>query len=388
MNNSLYFNFYSGVSGDMLLGSLIDLGVDIDILKKILNKIDKRLSIKTKNVSRGLNRCKQIEPVIPSSLDKSFNWDELKKFIECIKDDTKVYKNSIETIELIEKCESEVHNSVITTPHELGNFDTVFDIICFYKCIDVLKIDKLYHSGVPYSQGEIKISHGNVSSLAPVSLNIIKKLKIPIYTTKKNPNFEMCTPTGLSLLKNFNHNESINGVITNIGYGAGNKDFDDSSNSISVSWIINNDFDNLKIIETNIDDMSSEHIPYVFEKILDLGANDVWSQNILMKKGRPAFKISVLCHDNLVGDIVNILKNETSTFGVRIINVDRHAFERKIESVSTKYGKINIKLKMDSNEIIGIYPEYEDCKNLAKVHNIPLKVIFDEAVKQFNNLPR
>ena len=107
-----------------------------------------------------------------------------------------------------------------------------------------------------------------------------------------------------------------------------------------------------------------------------------------MKKGRPAFKISVLCHDNLVGDIVNILKNETSTFGVRIINVDRYAFERKIESVSTKYGNINVKLKMDSNKIIDVYPEYEDCKNLAKVHNIPLKVIFDEAVKQFNNLPR
>ena len=107
-----------------------------------------------------------------------------------------------------------------------------------------------------------------------------------------------------------------------------------------------------------------------------------------MKKGRPAFKISVLCSDSKVGDIVNILKTETSTFGVRVINVDRHAFERKIDLVSTKYGDINVKLKMDSNEIIGIYPEYEDCKNLAKVHNIPLKVIFDEAVKQFNNLPR
>jgi len=388
MNNSLYFNFYSGVSGDMLLGSLIDLGIDINILKKTLNKIDKKISINTKNVLRGLNHCKLIEPIIPKSLDKSFNWSDLKKFIECIKDEATVYKNSIETIDLIQKCESEVHYSDEAKPHELGNFDTVFDIVCFYKCLDVLKIDKLYHSGVPYSQGEIKISHGNVSSLAPVSLNIIKKLKIPIYTTKKNPNFEMCTPTGLSLLKNFNHNEGLNGTIINTGYGAGNKDFDHSSNSVSVSWIINNDLNNLKIIETNIDDMSSEYIPYVFEKILDLGANDVWSQNILMKKGRPAFKISVLCSDSKVGDIVNILKTETSTFGVRVINVDRYAFERKIDSVSTKYGDINVKLKMDSNEIIGIYPEYEDCKNLAKVHNIPLKVIFDEAVKQFNNLPR
>ncbi len=388
MNNSLYFNLNSGVSGDMLIGSLIDLGADIEILKKTLNKIDKGLSIKTKNVLRGLNRCKLVEPIIPKKLNKSFNWEELIKFAEDLKDEVLVYENLIQTINLIKKCESDVHSSDETKPHELGNFDTVFDIVCFYKCIEILNIKKLYHSGVPFSQGMIKISHGIVSSLAPVSLSIIKNLGIPIYTTMKNPNFEMCTPTGLSLLKNFNHNESISGTIKNIGYGAGNKDFDSYSNSISVSWIISNDVDNLKIIETNIDDMSAEYVPYVFEKILDSGANDVWSQNILMKKGRPAFKISILCYENLVGDIINILKKETSTFGVRIFDTDRQAFERKIESISTKYGDINVKLKLDSNEIIGVFPEYEDCKNLAKVHNIPLKVIFDEALKQFNNLPR
>ena len=388
MTNSLYFNLHSGVSGDMLIGSLIDLGANIEILKKTLNKIDKGLSIKTKNVVRGLNRCILIEPIIPKNLDKSFNWEELRKFVENLKDEVLIYENLIETIDLIKKCESDVHDSDTAKPHELGNFDTVFDIVCFYKCIEILNIKKLYHSGVPFSQGEIKISHGIVSSLAPVSLSIIKKLGIPIYTTRKNPNFEMCTPTGLSLLKNFNHNESAGGTIKNIGYGAGNRDFDSYSNSISVSWIINNDVDNLKIIETNIDDMSAEYLPYVFEKILDLGANDVWSQNILMKKGRPAFKISVLCQENLVGGIINILKKETSTFGVRIFNTDRQAFERKIEPISTKYGEINVKLKLDSNEIIGVFPEYEDCKNLAKVHNIPLKVIFDEALKQFNNLPR
>ena len=388
MNNSLYFNFYSGVSGDMLIGSLIDLGVDIEILRKTLNKIDKGISIKTKNVLRGVNHCKLVEPIIPKNLDKTFNWEDLRNFAEDLKDEVFVYENFLETIDLIKKCESDVHGSDAAKPHELGNFDTVFDIVCFYKCIEILNIKKLYYSGIPFSQGEIKINHGIVSSLAPVSLKIIKKLGIHVYTTTKNPNFEMCTPTGLSLLKNFNHNESISGTIQNMGYGAGKKDFKSSSNSIFVSWITSNDINNLKIIETNIDDMSAEFIPYVLEKILDLGANDVWSQNILMKKGRPAFKISILSPEDLVGDIINILKNETSTFGVRIFDTYRQAFERKIESISTKYGDINMKLKLDSNEIIGAFPEYEDCKNLAKVHNIPLKVIFDEALKQYSNLPR
>jgi len=388
MNNSLYFNFYSGISGDMLIGSLIDLGINTDILKKTLSKIDKGLSINTRKVLRGLNKCTLIEPVIPKSLDKIFNWNELKKFADYVKDEPKVYQNFIETIELIEKSELNVHASGSSKPHELGNFDTVFDIVCFYKCLEFLNIEKLYHSGLPFSQGQIKISHGIVSSLAPVSLDLIKKLQIPVYTTKNNPNFEMCTPTGISLLKNFSQDESISGIIKNIGYGAGNKDFDELSNSISVSLINNNNSRNLKIIETNIDDMSPEYIPFVFEKILDIGANDVWSQNILMKKGRPALKISVICPDNLVEPIVNIFKVETSTLGVRIFDINRKLFRRKIEIVSTKYGDINVKLKLDSNEIIGIYPEYEDCKNLAKVHNIPLKVIFDEALDNFNNLPR
>ena len=107
-----------------------------------------------------------------------------------------------------------------------------------------------------------------------------------------------------------------------------------------------------------------------------------------MKKGRPAFKISILCTNELVDKFIKILKKDTSTFGVRIYDVAREAFDRKIETVSTKYGDVKIKLKYDSGEIIGVHPEYEDCKNLAKVHNIPLKVIFDDAINQFNNLPR
>ena len=107
-----------------------------------------------------------------------------------------------------------------------------------------------------------------------------------------------------------------------------------------------------------------------------------------MKKGRPAYKISVLCEKKLNDKVTDLFKRETSTFGVRISDIKREAFDRRIETVTTKYGEINLKIKLDSGEVIGANPEYEDCKNLSKVHNIPLKVIFDEAINQFNNLPR
>ena len=387
--NSLYFNFYSGVSGDMLIGSLIDLGVELSALKEILGKIDDRLSFKVKKVKRGVNNCTLIKPEFPKELNKIFNWNELRNFGNFFKDEKFVYQNFNETIELLKKSEENVHNEVDTKPHELGNFDTVFDIVCFYKSLEYLGIENLYHSGIPFSQGEIEIDHGAVSSLAPVTLDLIKNLHIPIYTTKKNPNFEMCTPTGISLLKNFNQSDFAEGVISRIGYGAGTKDFKGSSNSVSVNLLSSSsDFKLLNILETNIDDMSPEFIPFVFEKILELGANDVWAQNILMKKGRPAYKISVLCEKKLNDKVTDLFKKETSTFGVRISDIKREAFDRRIETVTTKYGEINLKIKLGSGEIIGAYPEYEDCKNLSKVHNIPLKVIFDEAINQFNNLPR
>ena len=387
-SRSLYFNFYSGVSGDMLIASLIDLGVDPIVLKKILFKIDKKITFEIKKVKRGVNQCTLIKPIFPNGLNKNLNWSEIKDFGKLIKSENYVFKNFIETVELLETSEKEVHNDSNTEPHELGNFDTVFDIVCFYKCIEYLNVENLYYSGIPLNQGEIHIDHGSVSSVAPVSLNLIKKMRVNIYNSKKNPNFEMSTPTGITLLKNFNHSGSISGFIKKIGYGAGTKDFKDSSNSISVSSIESNNYEKLKVIETNVDDMSPEYIPFIIEKILELGVKDVWAQNIIMKKGRPAIKISVLSSNELISEVVDILKKETSTFGVRISTVERQAFDRKIEQVSTKYGEIKLKIKFDSGNIIGAYPEYEDCKNLSKVHNIPLKVIFDEALAQFNKLPR
>jgi Uncharacterized conserved protein len=132
-NNSLYFNFYSGISGDMLIGSLIDLGVDLNVLKNILTKIDKDLSFEVKKVTRGINTCSLISPKFPKNLNKNFDWIELKKFGYLIKEEKFVYHNFNETIELLKKAEEHVHGEIDVKPHEKGNFDTVFDIVCFYK---------------------------------------------------------------------------------------------------------------------------------------------------------------------------------------------------------------------------------------------------------------
>jgi hypothetical protein len=135
--------------------------------------------------------------------------------------------------------------------------------------------------------------------------------------------------------------------------------------------------------------MSPEIVPYLMEKIFQIGAKDVWCSNILMKKNRPAIMISVLCNDEIKESVISIIKEETSTFGLRISYVDRLRFNREEKEVSTKYGEVRVKLKLaDNNTVIGYHPEYEDCKNLAKMHNIPLKVIFDQAIDQLKKMPR
>ena len=388
----LYFNLNAGVSGDMLIASLIDLGVPIKEVVNNLKLIDSKISIETKKVNRGPVQCTLLKPVFPESLlNLEYGWEDLFYLIEPLKKNIDLYQNVKSTLSLIKESEEDIHGDEDNQPHEIGSIDTIFDIVGFYSCIDFLEVNYIFSSAVPFSQGNISIQHGAVASLAPVSMRLIKKINIPVFGFNRNINFESCTPTGLSLLKNFKFNNFGVSKIINTGFGAGTADIEGFSNSISVSIMspTTNSLDKLSVIETNIDDMSPEVIPFLMEKIFQIGAKDVWCSNILMKKNRPAIMISVLCDEGILEQVISIINEETSTFGLRISSVDRIRFNREEKKVSTKYGDVRVKLKLsDNNTVIGYHPEYEDCKNLAKMHNIPLKVIFDQAIDQSKKMPR
>ncbi len=388
----LYFNLNAGVSGDMLIASLIDLGVPIEEIVNNLKLIDPKISIETKKVNRGPVQCTLLKPIFPETLiNLEYSWEDLFSLIEPLKKNIDLYQNVKSTLSLIKESEEDIHGDEGNQPHEIGSIDTIFDIVGFYSCIDFLEVNYIFSSAVPFSQGNISIQHGTVASLAPVSMNLIKKINIPVFGFNRNVNFESCTPTGLSLLKNFKFDNFSVSKIINTGFGAGTADIEDFSNSISVSIMspTTNSLDKLSVIETNIDDMSPEIIPFLMEKIFQIGARDVWCSNILMKKNRPAIMISVLCDEEILEQTISIINEETSTFGLRISSVDRIRFDREEKKVSTKYGDVRVKLKLsDNNTVIGYHPEYEDCKNLAKMHNIPLKVIFDQAIDQSKKMPR
>ena len=393
-NSLLFFNLNAGVSGDMLIGSLVDLGVPQEYLRLNLEKLDLGISIKSEMVTRGPYNCTLITPVIPTSIEQiTYTWQEFNKLINVYKEDNILYSSIKSTLKLIQDCEIIVHKDSRSQPHELGNIDTIFDLVCFYSAIKYLKVDSIYSSGIPFSEGNIKVSHGTVSSLSPVSIELIQKLKIPLFGSRLNPNFESCTPTGIALMNTFNFKEINNSIIFKKGFGAGQADIKETSNCLSA-FLMNfsnheSQVDNLSIVETNIDDMNPEIVGYIMEKLFNLDIKDAWYTNISMKKNRPAVKISVLVENEQVSKIVNLLKEETTTMGVRIINTERIRFNKTNDVVETKYGAVRINIKLShENKEIGHYPEFEDCKKLAIMHNIPLKDVFDEVFLQSNNRPR
>ncbi len=278
------------------------------------------------------------------------------------------------TLDLIKESEEEVHKKKSSDMHELGSLDTMFDLIGFYSSIEWLGIYNFYSSAIPFSQGNIKIEHGLVSATAPVTLNIIKKLKIPVFSSAINSNFEFCTPTGVSLLNKFKFEDFGNSIIEKTGFGAGQSNPKERSNCITAMLMScsNYIYDDLCIIETNLDDLTPELVGYFMEKVFELEVNDAWTTNIIMKKNRPGIKISVLCPKLKVDQVVNMFKLETSTLGVRVFPVSRTKFLRKTKMIETRYGKVRVKVKLsEENQEINFSPEYEDCKKLANKHNIP-----------------
>jgi uncharacterized protein (TIGR00299 family) protein len=375
----------------MLIGSLVDMGVPISVLESDLSKISSSLSLKSRKVKRGPLTCTLITPVFTSGFNnRRYDWSDFYEMIKKFKDDSSFYDSLKDSLDLLRTSENEVHDTDRSKPHELGSADTIFDLISFYSAVKFLEVRSLHSSGIPLSQGSINISHGTVPSVSPVTLQIIKKLKIPVFDSNLAPNFECCTPTGVSLLKYFKFGAMRNSVIVKTGFGAGQTNRKDVANLVtSMLMSPSNQNQDLSIVETNIDDMNLEIIGYFMEELFKLDIKDAWYTNILMKKGRPGLMISVLVDPNKVDPVINLLKLETKTFGVRIISSNQIRFKRKTETVLTKFGKLRVKVKLsDEGEEIDYSPEFEDCKKLAKMHNIPLKEIFEEAIIQSKIRPR
>ncbi len=380
-----YFDCYSGISGDMILGALVDLGVDIKDIRKALKKMDLNgYKLQAKNIQRNGLACTQVTVAIEkpkhqhSHPHRSFT--SIKKLIEQSSLPSKVKINSIEIFKRIAKVEAKIHNTTIEKIHfhEVGGIDSIVDIVGGVWAIESLKLDKIYSSALNVGEGFVDCAHGRLPVPAPATLKLLKG--IPVFSTGVKK--ELTTPTGAAMIgfyaEKFQSMPAM--TITADGYGAGSRIIPSFPNllRVMIGEMPVTGSDGLVMIETNIDDMNPEIFEAVMESLFNAGALDVYFSSIMMKKNRPATKISVLAEKKEREILSKILLRETTSFGVRFYEVDRLTLEREIQRLKTTYGVIKIKVGILDGEIVQAVPEFDDCRNAARKKKIPVKKVYDD----------
>ena len=382
-----YFDCYSGISGDMILGALVDLGVDIKDIRKALKGIElKGYKLQAKKIQRNGLACTQITVAIEkrkhqhSHPHRSFT--NIKKLIERSGLSSKVKKNSIEIFKRIAKVEAQIHNTTIEKIHfhEVGGIDSIVDIVGGVWAIESLKLDKIYSSGLNIGEGFVDCSHGRLPVPAPATLKLLKG--IPVFSTGVKT--ELTTPTGAALIGFYADKfQSVPEMtITEDGYRAGSRIISAMPNllRVMVGEMSLKEIDSLVMIETNIDDMNPEIFDAVMESLFKAGALDIYFSSIIMKKSRPATKVSVLAEQKEREVLSKILLRETTSFGVRFYEVGRLTLDREIQKLKTSYGVIKIKIGSLDGETVQAAPEFEDCRNLARKKKIPVKKVYDDVL--------
>ncbi len=369
-----YIDIISGISGDMLLGALIDAGFPAHKLKNELDKlgIDYEIEIKKER------DVVEATSVYVYSEDKKER--RLKDIFEIIeKSDLKkeIKEKAKEMFAKLAEAEAKIHGvskeEIIF--HELGAIDTIVDIVGCLIAIEGLKIKKMYSSPVKVGKGFVKCMHGLLPVPAPATVELLKNK--PVEFTQINE--EITTPTGAVLLSlaEFSQPEM---EVKAVGYGKGKKKLD-VPNILRI--FIGNEIDaeGIYVIETNIDDMNPEFYPHVIEKLQKV-AIDAYIIPVIMKKGRCGILLKVLVGHEKLEEAKKIVFEETTTFGIRYYKVRREKLERDVIDIETKYGKIGVKIGYLNGKIVSISPEYEDCKKIAKTSNKPIKEIYEEAKRK------
>ena len=321
------------------------------------------------------------------------NLHDIEKILDQSVLSEEVIANAKNVFLAIAKAEAKVHGSTVEEIHfhEVGAIDTIIDVVGNILALQYLGIEKIFTAPVNTGFGFVECAHGQMPVPAPATAELLQS--IPSY--RGTVDKEMTTPTGAALLKVLA--TPVKEVPNNftgetIGYGAGTRDvaipnvlrINVGTLQEAVDRGENISAESLLVLECNLDDVNPEILPYVLDKLLTAGALDAWLQPIVMKKGRPAQNLKVLCRPKQQKDLQQILFQETTTLGVRAYPVQRTALERRWKTVQTPWGDVRVKEGLMCGKVINAVPEFEDCKRIAEASGNPLKVIEAAALCGYN----
>ena len=368
----------------MVLGAVIDSGVPVDDLNKELSALKvKGLSLTCQTEQRGgvkgtlvsvntgrhTRGPRRIQDLISIAQDSSLR--------------SSVVESACTILRRLGEAEAAVHRVPVEEVrlHELGDLDTLVDVVGGVLGLEMLGIERLYSSPLPSGSGIVKSEHGMLPVPSPVAAALFAMARAPVVPPPGNVSDagEMVTPTGAAIATTLATFRQPAMDLERVGYGLGSRESRHYPNVLAL-WTGEETgaayTTELSMLETNIDDMSPELLAYVQERLFDLGARDVWFSPIQMKKNRPATMLSVLVPSELEFQAVTMVMRETSTLGVRVRPAARYEAEREVVEVDTSLGTVQVKVKRLEGAAVAVSPEYEACRRIAVDRDIPLQEVY------------
>ena len=381
-----YLDCFSGISGDMLLGALVDAGADAGALRDEIAKLGlDGVELQFEKCSRaGIGGTNLTVEVAHDHSHRSLS--KLEQIIRASALGDGVKDRGIRIFRRLGEVEAAIHRIDIEKVHfhEVGALDSIVDIVGAVVGFQLLGIEKIYSSPLNLGSGTVKAAHGVMPVPAPATAALVAG--VPVYSD--GPAVELTTPTGAAvvttLAESFGPMPAMK--IAAIGYGAGDRDFKDRANLLRVvigEASAAREAAEVFVIEANIDDMSPEWAGYARERLLEAGALDVTLTPVFMKKDRPGYTISAITTPGEREKISALLLAETTTLGVRYFRAERRVLEREIHEVETVHGTVRIKVAAEDGAVRNFAPEYDDCRRLAREKGVPLKEVWQEANYEF-----
>jgi uncharacterized protein (TIGR00299 family) protein len=384
-----YLDCLSGISGDMTLAALIDCGVELAALQAAIDSLGfPNIRLATEEVKRrGFRALKVRVEHEPEHAHRHLH--HITERIDASTVMTPPQKDLAKRIfTCIGEAEAKVHGTTIRKVHfhEVGAVDSIADIVGAAVGLALLGVDRIVSSPVPTGTGHIEIEHGRVSVPAPATAEILRGVPLAASSVP----CELTTPTGAAIVKTvadeFGPLPSM--TIETIGLGAGDRDLKEQPNLLRLIVGQANGplaSDLVTVLETNLDDISGEVMGHTTTKLFEAGALDVYTTSIQMKKNRPGILLSVLAPAELVGKLEKIIFRETGTLGIRRWQACRHKLERRPHTVQTPLGPIAGKLAVLPDGDVSFSPEFEACKQVANDKNLPLKDVYEAALRAYGS---
>jgi len=382
-----FFDCSCGASGDMILGALVSAGADVEqIARQVNSVVPDPIHLDVSQVTRGGIQATKVDVVCDPGDVHARHLADILGLVENSSLESSAKRDCARIFERLAQAEARVHNCPVEHVHfhEVGAVDSIADIVGSVVGLRLLGVEDVYISAFGLGSGSVHCAHGRLPVPVPATLELIKGFPV----TRTGVEGELLTPTGAAVLTTLGGTSAPPTYCCDaVGAGAGSREIAGTANILRVSIgqpASAVDHDSVWVLETNVDDMIAEHVGYLFEAVLEMGALEMFAVPTCMKKGRPGLLLTVIVEDARRESVETRLFEETTTFGIRRRRVERSKLVREFQTVDTSLGQVRVKIGRLNGRICTVSPEYEDCRRLAETAGTPLREIYQQALRAFD----